>query len=76
MLFGFRRKSRPAFGVAMVASLAFIALAIWGWNVPVDQILSILLACLLLIVGLVLVSAALIVGLKLLRRLLRKPPER
>ena len=74
MLFGFRRKSRPAFGVAMVASLAFIALAIWGWNVPVDQVLSILFASVLLIGALVVAAALLVLLFRLLRRLLRRPP--
>ena len=57
-------KRRSVLPVSMIACLAFIALAIWGWGLPPQRVwefLLISLVCLAVIVIAALAGAALIV---------------
>ncbi len=72
MLFRSRRSSRSTFLISMVASLAFIALAIWGWGADPDQILNLLGVLVLLGVGLIVSAAVLVALFKLAQKLFRK----
>lgn len=40
MIFGRLNKQRSALGVSLLGSLAFIALAIWGWDLPLEKAFS------------------------------------
>lgn len=40
MIFGRVNKQRSALGVSLLGSLSFIALAIWGWDLPIEKALS------------------------------------
>lgn len=40
MIFGRVNKQRSALGVSLLGSLAFIALAIWGWDLPLEKAFS------------------------------------
>lgn len=42
---------------SMIASLSFIALAIWGWGVAVDDVLTFLLMLVCLLVFVILMAA-------------------
>ncbi len=68
-MFAFRkRKPAAALSTAMLASLAFVALAIWGWNLPLSKAGEFLLIAVVLVVALVLLAAATVALLKFLQR--------
>jgi ABC-type antimicrobial peptide transport system permease subunit len=43
MIFGRIKKQQSALAVSLLGSLAFIGLAIWGWNLPIETALSFVL---------------------------------
>lgn len=69
MLFSKKRKPGSAMAVALLASFAFMALAIWGWGVPLKTVGQFFLISLVLIVGVMLAAIVLVACLKLLQRL-------
>lgn len=40
MIFSRFKKQKSALGVSMIGCLAFIGLAIWGWDLPIETALS------------------------------------
>ncbi|MBR9912646.1 MAG: hypothetical protein GYB33_20075 [Gammaproteobacteria bacterium] len=72
MIFNKRRGMRSVMTTALLACLAFVALAIWGWKLPIAAALQYLVICLLMVVVLI-AAAALVVGLfKFVQRLCRR----
>ncbi len=69
MLFSKKRKSGSAIAVALMASLAFMALAIWGWGVPLATVGQFFLISLVLMIGLMLAAVLFVVLIKFLQRL-------
>lgn len=69
MLFSRKRKTRSAVTIALMASLAFMALAVWGWGMPLAKVGEFLWISLVLIVGLMLAAVAVVAIMKLLQRL-------
>lgn len=69
----FKRGSKPhsSMSVAVLASLAFIALAMWGWDLPGATVLNFLWICLAL-VTVVIAAAALVIAIIKLPHFLRK----
>ncbi len=43
MIFGRIKKQQSALAVSLLGSLAFIGLAIWGWNLPIETALNFVL---------------------------------
>lgn len=68
MIFNRIRKTHPSMAVALLASLAFIALAVWGWNLPLGTVFQFLLICLVLIVVLIAAAALLVFLFQLIKR--------
>ncbi|MGH1373463.1 MAG: hypothetical protein ACRBBW_15595 [Cellvibrionaceae bacterium] len=69
MIFSKKRKPGSAIAVALLASAAFLALAIWGWGVPLSTVGQFFLISLVLIAGLMLAAIALVACIKFLQRL-------
>jgi len=65
MKFTFKRKPRSAIGVALIACASFLALAVWGWGVPVASLGQSLLLLLLLLLVVIVAAGLLIAVLKL-----------
>lgn len=72
MLFSKKRKPSSALAVALLASLAFMALAIWGWGVPLATVGQFLLISLVLMLGLMVAAIVLVACIKFLQRLSRR----
>ncbi len=72
MLFSKKRKPSSAIAVALLASLAFMALAIWGWGVPLSTVGQFFLISLVLILGLMAAAIVLVACIKFLQRLSRR----
>ena len=70
MLFSKARSSRTTFGITMVACLAFVALAVWGWGLPLESVWNFFVVSLALIVLLMLAAVIMVVLIRLLKRLL------
>lgn len=68
MIFNRIRKSHPSMAVALFASLAFIALAVWGWHLPLEKVFQFLLICLVLVVVLIAAAALLMAVIQLVKR--------
>jgi quinol-cytochrome oxidoreductase complex cytochrome b subunit len=43
MIFGRIKKQQSALAVSLLGSFAFIVLAIWGWNLPIETALNFVL---------------------------------
>ena len=69
MLFSKKRNTRSAVTIALMASLAFMALAVWGWGMPLSKVGEFLWISLVLIAGLMLAAVAVVATIKLLQRL-------
>ena len=69
MLFSKKRKPGSAMAVALLASFAFMALAIWGWGVPLETVGQFFLISVVLIVGVMLAAIVLVACFKFLQRL-------
>lgn len=72
MLFFKGRKARSAASVAILASLAFLALAVWGWGVPLETIGNFFLISTVLILGLMLAAVVMVMFIKLIQRFFRR----
>ena len=69
MLFSRKRKTRSAVTVALMASLAFMALAVWGWGMPLSKVGEFLWISLVLIVALMIAAVSVVAVIKLLQRI-------
>lgn len=69
MLFSKNRKPRSTIAVAMLASLAFMALAVWGWGMPLETVGQFFLISVVLIAGLMIAAIVMVACLKFLQRL-------
>ncbi len=69
MIFSKNRKPRSAIAVALLASLAFMALAVWGWGMPLEKVGQFFLISMALIVCVMVAAIAAVALLKLLQRL-------
>ena len=67
MKFRFRFSKKTRFLSHMLASVAFIGLFIWGWDLSVDDAALYLLICVACVLGLVAVAAVLGYLLRLIR---------
>ncbi len=65
------QKSRSVILVSMLAGSAFIALAIVGWDLPVEKALSFLLACVALLLVLVLAAFIAVAAINGVKRLFK-----
>jgi hypothetical protein len=72
MLFFRRRKGRSAVPIAILSSLAFIAAAVWAWDLPLATVGHFFLITLVLTVGLMLLAAVAVLGIKWLQKVLGK----
>ena len=70
MLFG-KRQKRTVF-LSLMACLAFIALAVWSWGVPLPDILEFFWLSMALLALLIIAAALLVVLLKFARSLLQR----
>ena len=71
MKFG-RRGKRSSTVLALLACLAFVAAAVWAWELPLGKVLQFFWICLLLVMALVL-SAALVVWIfKTVQKIFRR----
>lgn len=66
-LFKFKKRRSPA-TTAMLASAAFIALAVYAWDVPVSELLNTLLVLVVVLGGIILLALLCVALLKFLRR--------
>lgn len=66
-----KRQKRTMF-LSMLACVSFLALAVWSWGVPLDDIRQFLWLSLVLLTLLVVAAALLIAVLKFARWLLRR----
>ncbi|MCV6622965.1 MAG: hypothetical protein OIF51_14580 [Cellvibrionaceae bacterium] len=64
-------KKRSLFISLLLGSLAFIAAAIFGWDLPVDKALNFLIMTVLLLAIVVAAAFCTIVVIKLIRRLFK-----
>ena len=69
MLFRRYRNQRSAFLATMLACLAFIALAVWGWTVPLTDVLLIGLMAIGMVLVLIAMAALFIVVFRWLSKL-------
>ncbi|GAB3106349.1 hypothetical protein G8770_07975 [Aestuariicella hydrocarbonica] len=69
MIFSRKNKSRSAASVAVLASLAFLALAVWGWDVPLETLSQFFLISLVLILGLMVAAIGMVVLIKFVQKL-------
>lgn len=76
MLFFRKRTNMSAVRIAIFASVAMVAAAVYSWDVPVETIGQYLLITLVLIGGLVLLAGVTVLVVKGLQKLLRKPQDR
>lgn len=72
MIFSKNRKPQSAIVVALLASLAFMALAVWGWGMPLEKVGQFFLISMLLIVCVMVVAIVAVALLKLLQRFSRR----
>ena len=72
MLFSRGRKTRSAVTVALMASLAFMALAVWGWGMPLSKVGEFLWISLVLIAAVMVAAVGGVAVLKLLQRFRRR----
>ena len=72
MLFGKRRGLTSTAIWASIGCLAFVAAAIWGWDLSWQQALEFFFICVVLIVAVVLAAALMVAVVKVLQRLLRR----
>ncbi len=75
-MFTFKRRSdksktRSVIVVSMLAGLSFIALAIIGWDLPVEKAMSFFLACVALLAVLVLAAFLLVAAINGVKRLFK-----
>lgn len=75
MFFKRYRSQRSAFLATMLACLSFIALAIWGWSVPVKDVLVTGVLVLVMVLLLIGCAALLIFIVKSLGRLFRNDKD-
>ncbi|MAZ88069.1 MAG: hypothetical protein CL693_10510 [Cellvibrionaceae bacterium] len=69
MIFSKNRKPKSAIAVALLASLAFMALAVWGWGMPLEKVGQFFLISMALIVCVMVAAITVVALLKLLQRL-------
>lgn len=72
MLFFKRRKARSAVFIAILASLSFLALAVWGWGMPLETVGKFFFISLVLILALMLAAVLMVVVFKLIQRVFRR----
>lgn len=65
-LIKFRLKKRARMTASMLASAAFIGLAVWGWNLPLSTVIAFFVICMVCLGIIVLLAAG--VGWLLSRR--------
>lgn len=65
--FGFKKRS--LFITLFLACLAFVASAIFGWDLPIEQALSFMFWCLVLMLLVIIAAFLTVLTIKLLRRL-------
>jgi len=65
------QKSRSVIMVSMLAGSAFIALAIVGWDLPVEKALSFLLTCVALLLVLVIAAFIVVAAINGVKRLFK-----
>lgn len=65
MIFKKGRQPHTSMSIALLASLAFIALAMWGWDLPAQTVLTFLWICLVLVLVVIAAAALLLAIIKL-----------
>ena len=56
MIFSRLKKQKSALGVSLLACLAFIALAVWGWDLPLEAAFSYLLISIVLMMAIMVMA--------------------
>lgn len=69
MFFSRKRKPGAAISVALLASLAFLALAVWGWGMPLATVGEFLLISSVLMLVIMAAAAGVVFLFKFLQRL-------
>ncbi|NIB43709.1 hypothetical protein HBA55_29155 [Pseudomaricurvus alkylphenolicus] len=68
-MFGKKRKPATALSIAMLSSAAFIALAIYGWDLPTESALRFFWMSAIMVGGMMIAAVIMVLLIRLLRRL-------
>ena len=74
MIFSRFRSLRSTTGLAVFVCLAFVAAAVWAWDLPLAKVLQYLWICILLVLALVLAAALMLWLVKSLQKIFRRRP--
>ncbi len=73
MLFGISRKNRSVVTTSLLAGGAFVALAVWGWDLPLSTVGQFLLISLVCLVAIILVAAVGVGTVVAVKKFFRQP---
>ncbi|MEJ2416773.1 MAG: hypothetical protein P8Y45_07550 [Exilibacterium sp.] len=73
MLFGKSRKNRSVVTTSLLAGGSFVALAVWGWDLPLSTVGQFLLISLVCLVAIILVAAVGVGTVVAVKKFFRQP---